>query len=292
MKEGNIVDNGNGVWVNTVSIDNVWCGVPEYLVYIDYADPDGLKAQMGTSLRIGKMYLSHVTGEHSAYAKNDVYIGFPSTISAMDVGFVDKGYTQDGGDPNTAMYNIANQPWHNGAKTIINTDCMGDRFFAYAKLDNQNIAYINGSYTLDESTLYDTFLHDLSNNSYGLISSRTTDAAVDPRYMTLNLVKNINDSRNLVGVGFGNRMVFRGNSNDGGTPFSLYFRSRPAVEYDGRVGCLYSDLYMPYASYKYQLGDAYVPVIGSMVFNSATGKPMWYTGEKWVYADGTDADFS
>ena len=139
--------------------------------------------------------------------------------------------------------------------------------------------------------IYDTFLHNVSNNAYGLISYRTTVAPIDFKNMTLNLVKNMEDSRTLMGIGLKHRMVFRSNAEDGGGKFSLYFRSRPAVEYGDRVGCLYSDLFMPCAMSKAQLGDAYTPVVGSMLFNTITNKPMWYTGSTWIYADGTDAHF-
>ena len=33
-------------------------------------------------------------------------------------------------------------------------------------------------------------------------------------------------------------------------------------------------------------------VKGNSVFNETTGKPMWYDGTKWVYADGTDANIT
>ena len=49
---------------------------------------------------------------------------------------------------------------------------------------------------------------------------------------------------------------------------------------------------MPNAMSLAQLGNNYVPAIGSMLFNTMSNRPMWYTGEKWVYADGTDANFS
>lgn len=291
LSAGNIVDDGTGVWVNTVSISDVWCGLPEYIVYTDYDDPDDLKAQLGTALRIGEMYLSHVTGEYSAYAKNDVHIGFPTTISATDVGLVDKGYTQDGGDPATAMYSIEQQPWYNSARTIIRTDCLGDRFFAYAALSNQNVVCIGGNYTVDEDTLYQTFRHADGPYASMLRSFRTSDAPAESNAMTLNLVHQA-DAPTFMGAGLGDRVVLRGRSEDDGPKLSLYLRARPAIGYGDRVGCLYSDLYMPYAVSVAQLGDNYVPVIGSMLFNTLSNRPMWYTGEKWVYADGTDADFS
>lgn len=291
LNAGNIEDNGNGVWINTVNIEDIWCGVPEYIVYIDCYDPDGLKARLGKTLRIGNIYLTHVTGEYSSYAKNDAYIDFPSTIITTDFGLVDKGYTRDGVDPATAVYNIVKQPWYNSAKTIIQTDYLGDKFFAYAMLSNQNIAYINGSYTVSAYTLYETFRNTALPYASMLKSSLTSDVPAETNSLTLNLIRQ-DDAPIFMGVGLNERMVLRGRLQDGGSTLSLYLRKRPVIGYDDKIGCLYSDLYMPYAMSLAQLGNNYVPVIGSMLFNTMTNRPMWYTGEKWVYADGTDANFS
>lgn len=291
LKAGNIVDNGNGIWVNTVSIEDVWCGVPEYIVYIDYDDPNNLKAQMDAPLRMGELYMRAVEAEFSSYGKNDMYIGFPATITAKKFGFIDKGIFGNNTNAGSAVFYIEKQPWYNSVNTKINTDYLGESFFTYVGVSNQNIVYANGSYNVDENTIHNIFSHDVSNSAHGIKSYRTTYAPIESKELTLNLIRDNDHSKTFMGGGLAEKMVFQGCAENGGNRFSLYFRARPAIEWNDRLACLYSDLYMPNAMSKAQLGSNYTPVVGSMVFNTIVNKPMWYTGTKWVYADGTNADF-
>ena len=35
-------------------------------------------------------------------------------------------------------------------------------------------------------------------------------------------------------------------------------------------------------------GESYIPAKGDMIFNTNVGRPVWWKGANWVYADGTN----
>lgn len=287
----NYIDNGNGLWLNTVFFENIWGGVSKGLVKIDYSDIDNHKSELSAACGVS-MVIKHVTAEFSSYAKNELFINYPSTIYIDDVSFTDRPYTNNDRSKDSAFFCINNQPFFNNRYTHIYEKNVAYSSFYISKLPNQQLFYIGtNGFNCTEDEIRKTYFPSLDNKTI-IRCFYNTPTTPDNNMPQLELLSSAVSDEQYYGVKLKNRIHFQGPVAESSKFLDFYLSKKPIIGTDSKIGVLYSDIYMPSAAHLYQLSPGYSPVIGSIVFNTATNKPMWYTGEKWVYADGTDANFS
>lgn len=289
--KNNYNNNSKTPWMTCINISNVFMDQFSTAILLDYDAPEDYSFDTNRPIATNSlMSFTNVRGQWIDRSEHFV----DCQLSMSNVHFVDSFPVDYKGASGKRMFNFVSRRFKNTDLYVTNVRISGAIVWIPSLFNEVEIeSTTNKVYDFTEmfSTVTDVFAPSrlMMENPYIETTHLRNNAAV-VRPIPTDDWKEQNIAK-AHGVGI---KMLASNAHGGDAPtIGGNILGYPVVSTDKGTYLVLSGRYMPVfysGNPNYTLPSS--PCVGYMVYNDVSKKPMWWTGGKWVYADGTDVGFS
>lgn len=284
--KNNYNNNSKTPWMTCINISNVFMDQFSTAILMDYEAPADYSFDTNRPIATNSlMSFKNVRGQWISRSEHFV----DCQLSMSNVHFVDSFPVDYKGADGKRMFNFVSRRFKTTDLYVTNVSISGaivwiPTLFNEVEIENTT----NKAYDFTEmfSTVTDVFSPSrlMIENPYIETTHLRNNAAV-VRPIPTDDWKEQNIAK-AHGVGF---KMLASNAHGGDAPIiGGNILGYPIVSTEKGTYLVLSGRYMPVfysGNLNYKLPSS--PCVGYMVFNDVSKKPMWWTGSKWVYADGS-----